>query len=138
MAGAVLFTNASLIVNGVDLSLFVKAITLNLSSNMIDNSPLGGTAVARVGGLQDGDLLVMPNQDFTSASTIDAILWGLYNVQADTCVEIRPNTVTSCNPAYSGHFFIDRYTPMGGAVGGLLMAPFTMKATGSLSRVMSG
>lgn len=139
MAGAVVFTNAKFIINNVDLSSYVKSIAMNLSSNMLDNTTMGATAIARIAGLKDGDMQVTPNQDLTSVATIDGTLWGLYNANVDTSAELRPiNACSSANnPIYSGNFLLEKYTPMSGNVGTLLMAPFTLKATGAISRASS-
>lgn len=139
MAGAVVFQNARVIINGNDISAFIKSVTLNLSSAMLDNTTMGATAIGRVAGLKDSDASFAPNQDFTSATTIDASLWAIYNANVDSCVEVRPvNACSSANnPTYFGNFLLDKYTPLSGQVGTLLGAPFTMKAAGPLSRASS-
>ena len=82
---------------------------------------------------------VQPNQDFTTNATIDGTLWSIFNANVDTCAEIRPTNACSSanNPIYFGNFLLDKYTPLSGNVGTLLMAPFTFKATGAISRASS-
>ena len=139
MAGAVVFTNAAFKINGVDISSYIKSVTLNLSSAMLDNTTMGATAITRVAALKDGDMSVQPNQDFTTNATIDGTLWSIFNANVDTCAEIRPTNACSSanNPIYFGNFLLDKYTPLSGNVGTLLMAPFTFKATGAISRASS-
>ena len=81
---------------------------------------------------QAGDMLPF-------AATIDGTLWSIFNANVDTCAEIRPTNACSSanNPIYFGNFLLDKYTPLSGNVGTLLMAPFTFKATGAISRASS-
>ncbi len=139
MAGAVVFQNAMLKIGATDFSTYVKSVTLNLSSAMLDNTTMGATAISRIAGLKDGDLSATPNQDFTSVATVDGALWTIYNANVDTCVEVRPLNAcsTASNPTYSFNALIDKYTPMSGNVGTLLAAPFTMKAVSAVSRASS-
>lgn len=139
MAGAVVFQNARVILGGTDISAFIKSVTLNLSSAMLDNTTMGALAISRVAGLKDSDASFAPNQDFTSATTIDSVLWAIYNANVDSCVEVRPvNACSSANnPTYFVNMLLDKYTPMSGNVGTLLGAPFTMKAVNAVSRASS-
>ena len=139
MPSPVVYENARFLINGVDLSNYIKSVALNLSSAMLDNTTMGTTAISRIAGLKDADLTVTPNQDFTSAATVDGTLWGIYNANVDTSAELRPiNACSSANnPNYIFNVLLDKYTPMSGNVGTLLMAPFTLKVTGSVSRASS-
>lgn len=139
MAGSVVYQNAMLKIGATDFSTFVKSLTLNLSSAMLDNTTMGATATARISGLKDSDLSVTPNQDLTSVATVDGALWSIYNAGVDTCVEIRPLNAcsTATNPTYFFNALLDKYTPFSGNVGQLLAAPFSMKAVNAMSRASS-
>jgi len=130
------YTNAKIEINGVDLSAHASEVGLNYASEMQDETAMGDSTRVRKGGLKDWSVDVTWHQDF-AAGAVDATLFSL--VGTTVCVELRPQNIcsTSINPTYSGIGVIESYNPVGGAVGALLDAPTTVQSAGSLSRASS-
>jgi len=127
------YTNAFIQINAVDLSSHAESIGLNYASEMQDETAMGDSTRVRKGGLKDWSIDVNWHQDFAAAS-VDATLFSL--VGTTVCVEMRPQNIcsTAINPIYSGIGVIESYNPMGGSVGALLDAPTTIQSAGDLSR----
>jgi hypothetical protein len=127
------YTNAFIQVNAVDLSSHAESITLNYASEMQDETAMGDSTRVRKGGLKDWSIDVNWHQDF-AAGAVDATLFSL--VGTTVCVEMRPQNIcsTAINPIYSGIGVIESYNPMGGSVGALLDAPTTIQSAGALAR----
>ena len=127
------YTNAFIQINAVDLSSHASEITLNYASEMQDETAMGDGTRVRKGGLKDWSVDVTWHQDF-AAGKVDATLFAL--VGTTVCVEMRPQNIcsTAQNPIYSGIGVIESYNPMGGSVGALLDAPTTIQSAGALAR----
>jgi|TARA_R110000824_G_scaffold260399_1_gene449050 hypothetical protein len=130
------YTNAKIEINGVNLSAHASEVGLNFASEMQDETAMGDDTRVRKGGLKDWSIDVTWHQDF-AAGAVDATLFSL--VGTTVCVELRPQNIcsTAINPTYSGIACIESYNPVGGAVGALLDAPTTLQSAGSLSRASS-
>jgi len=127
------YTNAFIQINAVDMSSHAESIGLNYASEMQDETAMGDSTRVRKGGLKDWSIDVNWHQDFAAAS-VDATLFSL--VGTTVCVEMRPQNIcsTAINPIFSGIGVIESYNPMGGSVGALLDAPTTIQSAGDLSR----
>lgn len=132
----VVYRNAFFQVNATDLSNDVSELTLNYSSEMLDETAMGDDTRIRKGGLKDWSVEATFHQDF-AASQVDATLFSL--VGTTTCIELRPvNACSSANnPIFSGIAVLESYPPMGGAVGSLLDTRATFQSAGSLNRASS-
>lgn len=135
MANMVL-TNAFVSINSVNLSAYVKSVTLAYKSEMQDDTAMGDTARSRIGSLKDFTVSVEFFQDFV-ASAVDATLFGI--VGSVVPIEIRGSAaaVSATNPKYTGSAILETYQPVGGSVGDNLMAPVTMSGVGALTRATS-
>ena len=127
------YTNAFIQINAVDLSAHASEISLNYASEMQDETAMGDSTRVRKGGLKDWSVDVTWHQDF-AAGAVDATLFSL--VGTTVCMEMRPQNIssTAINPIFSGIGVIESYNPMGGSVGALLDAPTTIQSAGDLSR----
>ena len=129
----VVFKNALLEIDGSDLSSHVTELTLNYSSEMLDESAMGDSTRVGKGGLKDWSVDVTWNQDF-AAGTVDATLFSLLGTTS--CIEVRPQNIcsTAINPRYSGIGTLESYPPLTGGVGSLLQVRSSWKSSGELSR----
>jgi hypothetical protein len=132
MANLVL-TNAYVSINSVNLSSYVKSVTLSYKSEMQDDTAMGDTARSRIGSLKDWSLSVEFFQDYAGGA-VDATLFSI--VGSVVPVEIRGvnTTVSATNPKYTGNAILETYQPVGGSVGDNLMAPITMSGVLNLTR----
>jgi hypothetical protein len=127
------YTNAFIQINSVDMSSHAESVGLNYASEMQDETAMGDSTRTRKGGLKDWSIDVNWHQNF-AVGAVDATLFAL--VGTTVCVEMRPQNIcsTAINPIFSGIGVIESYNPMGGSVGALLDAPTTIQSAGSLSR----
>ena len=111
----------------------VESVTLNRGSEMLDETAMGDDTRINKGGLATWSLEANFHQDFASAQ-VDATISPLLGTT--TCFELRPlnSCTTVINPSFSGVGVVETYNPMGGSVGSLLDAPFSLASAGSLTR----
>lgn len=135
MANVVL-TNAFVSLNSVNLSAFVRSVTLSYAAELQDDTAMGDSARSRIGGLKDWSLQIEFFQDY-AASAVDVTLFAL--VGSTFAVEVRHSaaSASSTNPKYTGTGILESYQPVGGAVGENLMAPVVVQGVGSLTRATS-
>lgn len=131
MAAPLVFKNAFLELNSVNLSVNVGSLALAYSAESLDETTMGDDSRNRKGGLKDWSVDVTFKHNF---SCVDATLFGIVGCQA--CMEIRPQNIcsTAVNPRYQGTVHIQSYPPMGGAVGSLLEATVRLESASDLSR----
>lgn len=130
------YDNAFLSLNGVDLSDHVRQVTLTYQAELQDKTAMGDSTRERIGGLKDWSLQVEFNQDF-AASEVDATMFAL--VGTVFAVILRPDAgvVGTSNPQFTGNGICEEYTPIGGNVGDLAVAPISVQASGGLARATS-
>lgn len=128
------FKNAYVLINSVDLSDHVRQVTLNYKAEQQDDTAMGDSARSRIPGLLDWDLDIEFFQDYASGK-VDATLFSLVGA-APFAIAVRPvnTTIASTNPEYQGNAVLESYQPMGGAVGENLMAPTKFMGVGALTR----
>lgn len=127
------FIDARVEVNSVVLSSYVRAVTLNVSADELDDTAMGDTYRSRIGGLKDWSLQLEFNSDF-AASAVDATIWPLLGTTT-TC-KVRPTSASigTTNPEYSGSALVSQHNPMGNSVGDLATVSNQWPGAGTLSR----
>lgn len=128
-------TDAFVSINGVDLSAFVRSVTLNYSADLQEDTSMGDSTRTRIGGLKDWSVDVTFKQDFDSGS-VDGTLFSLVGGSAVTII-VRPDKsdgVSTTNPNYTGSCILESYNPVDNAVGDLAEVSVTFQCAGALSR----
>lgn len=128
------FKDAFVSINGVDLSDHVKSVTVNYSAEMLDATAMGNDTKISKGGLKNWSVEVEFHQDYAT-SNVDATLFPL--VGSTFTVIVRPvkaTAVSATNPNYTGTGILESYSPIGGAVGELAATSITIQPAGTLSR----
>lgn len=112
-------TNASVVINSVDLSDHVRQVTVDYNADMQDSAHMGDDTHESLAGLKNWKIDVEFNQDFAAAK-VDATLFPLVGAAAFT-IEVRPvNSARSAtNPGYNATAVLASYPPLGNAVGQL-------------------
>lgn len=126
-------SNASVIVDGNDLSAYVQSVTLSYEAELQDDTTMGDDTRSNIGGLKNWSMDIQLVQDF-AAGQVDAILFPL--VGTSFTVELKPDAgaVSTSNPKYSGTGVLGSYSPIGNSVGDLAVAPITISPAGTLTR----
>lgn len=114
--GAFVFTDAKIIIGGVDLSDHATKVTVGLPIDLVDMTRFGHAARARLSGIEDGDVVVEWQQDFAAAK-VDATVYPARKTAVP--IEVRPTSAarSATNPAYLLTCLADGYTPLDGSVG---------------------
>jgi hypothetical protein len=128
-----IFDNASVTVNSVDLSDHVKTATIKYSADAQEDTAMGDDTHSKKGGLFDWSIDLEFYQDYAS-SKVDATLFSLVGTTFTVIVRPDAGSVSSTNPNFTGTGILTSYQPVGGSVGDLMMAPVTIEAAGTLSR----
>lgn len=137
MSNPIVVSNAKLLFGPYDLGGDSKAITLNLSSAMLDNTSFppsgssGTVAISRVAGLHDASLTANGYLNLTSSGT-DATIFPFLG-STDPLVTAFPNGITvgstTVGAGYALQGGVSKFTPLSGNVGQLL--PFTVDVQGA-------
>ena len=132
----VVFTNAFVSLNAVDLSDHVRQVTLSYNAEPADITAMSDTTRQRIGGLKDWSISIEFNQDY-AASEVDATLFAL--VGTTFAIEIRPDAgaVAATNPKFTGTALLESYQPVGGSIGEVHVSPVQLSAASSLTRATS-
>lgn len=133
MAATVL-TDAKVVINSVNLSTYVRKVTLNIEVDEQDVTAMGGNGYkAMIAGLKDWSVECDFNQDF-GAAAVDATLWPLF--ATTTTISVNPTSAanSTTNPQYTGSVLVSRYTPLDGSVGDVSTITIPFRAAGPLTR----
>lgn len=130
------FTDASVVINGTDLSDHVRQVTLSVQADELDDTAMGDTFRSRIGGLKDWSVSLEFNSDF-AASEVDATLWPLLGTVTTITIKPTSGSVSATNPSYSGSVLVSQVNPIGGSVGDLATVSVTWQGAGALTRSTS-
>lgn len=130
------FTDASVVINAVDLSDHVRSVTLNVEAEDLEDTAMGDTYRSRIGGLKDWSIDVEFNQDF-AASEVDATIFPILGTVVTVTVKPTSAAVGATNPSYSGSVLISEYNPLDGSVGDLATTSVSWPGAGTLTRATS-
>jgi hypothetical protein len=130
------YDNCFLSLDGTDLSDHVRSVTLTYQAELQDKTAMGDNTRARLGGLKDWSMSVEFNQDF-AASEVDVTVFSLVGTAFTVILRPDAGSVSTTNPNFTGSGILEEYTPIGGNVGDVAVAPITIQAAGDLSRATS-
>ena len=129
-------TDASVVLNSVDLSDHVSSVTLEITSDEIVTTAMGDTFQSRTGGLKDGTLSIEFQQDFAS-SEVDATLFPLLGSTTAFVIKPTSGSVSATNPSYSGNVLVNSHSPVANGVGELATMSVSFPTSGSITRATS-
>ena len=121
-------------INGVTNSLndHVKTARLSLEAPELDVTAMGDTAQEVVGGVPKGSLSLEFFDDY-SPTSVDAILFPLFNTVVTFSIKPTQATTSTSNPSYSGSVLVSQHN-LGGTHGELAMKSVTFPTSGAITR----
>lgn len=130
--------DASLVVNGVDLSAHTKSVEISSSAEDVNVTAMGATGVQRVPGLRDESLSVTWLQDYAAAK-VDATLSPLYTGGTSFTVVVKPTSaaVSATNPSFTATCYLLEYQPIAGEVGSAHEVESTFVVDGVWTRAVA-
>lgn len=108
--------NAFVEFDSVDLSSYVRSVTLSYEAETGDDTAMGDDTRSNLAGLKNWSAEVEFNQDYTS-SAVDDTLFAKVGTSATLTIRPDAGTASSTNPEYSGDAVLTSYPPIGGSVG---------------------
>lgn len=129
-------TDASVVLNSVNLSDHVSSVTLEITADEIVTTAMGDTFQSRTGGLKDGTLSIEFQQDF-AASEVDATLFPLLGSTTAFVVKPTSGSVSSTNPSYAGNVLVNSHSPVANGVGELATMSVSFPTSGTITRATS-
>jgi hypothetical protein len=129
------FTDAFVSINAVDLSDHVKSVKLALSVNAQESTAMGSGTKTNIAGLKEWSVDVEFFQDY-AASNVDATLFALIGAAA-FAIDIRPVKTggrSATNPSYTGNAILTNYQPVTAQIGQLGTTQAQLVSAGALSR----
>ena len=133
-------TDASVVINGVNLSSFITSVALSTSQDVIDNTGMAsGGARTRQAGLADNSVTFEFNNDYAALGpevSINAV--GSSLVGTNTTVIVKPTSaaVSATNPSYTFSCVVAEWQPLSGAVGELATVSTTWPVSGVITKAI--
>ncbi len=131
---AVIMKSPQVSINGVDLSDYVRSVTLELSAELQDETASGDATRSMLAGLKNWTATVEFNQDY-GAATVDATLFPLIGAAAFAIkIKLADAAISATNPEYRANAVLASYPPLTGTVGDLIKASITLQPGSDLTR----
>lgn len=110
--------DATVSVNGTDLSDHVDSVEINQEFEDVDLTAMGASSREHAKGLRSDSITVSFFQDY-DASKVDAVLSPLITNTSGFAVVVKPTSaaVSSTNPSFSMTSLLFTYSPLAGGIG---------------------
>lgn len=110
--------DATVFVNAVNLSNYVRSVQLQVEQDELETNTMGGNGYkSRIGGLKDWNVQIEFNSEFVDPQGVDAVLWPLFGTTTSIAIKPTSAAVSPTNPEYQGTVLVNQINPMGGSVG---------------------
>lgn len=129
----IVWTDAFVSWDGVDLSDHVKSVTPSRSVAEVNDTMMGDDTEVLLGGVKQWSFEIAFAADEAAGATM-ATLWDELGTTGTLIVRPTSAAVSATNPNYTGTALLASFPPPGGSHGELAMAPATFKNAGALSR----
>jgi hypothetical protein len=132
----IVLTDASIVINSVNLSDHIASVTITTSEDVIDTTGFSSTSAAgrtRVAGLVDNSVTLEFHQDFAT-SNVEATIYPLLG--STTTVVVKPTSAAqgATNPSYTFSALVSEWQPLSGSVGELATASVTWPISGAITK----
>jgi hypothetical protein len=116
--GKLVLNNASIVIDGTDLSKRASQVSIDLPIDDVDLSAFQGEFKDHGVGLKDASIQVTFFQDY-EAGMVDDVLFPLYSAGEAFIIEIKPDkgAKSASNPLYKMEVRMFNYSPISGSVG---------------------
>lgn len=132
----IVLTNASISVNGVDLSDRANSVTLNYEIEAVEDTTFGATGRTFIGGLQNITCDIEFMQDFAATET-EATVFPLVGTQTTVTVQPSSAATSATNPLYTlSNTYLAAHTPVSATVGELAVTSLSFQG-GTLVKTTS-
>lgn len=136
---AQVWTNAEVVINGVDLSTYVRSVTLNFVQDTQEDTAMGDTSRSYIAGLKGSSMSLEFNDDYAD-NLLDERLWDIYALQVPgyagvtvTVKVTKGSAISASNPEFQFNALMPSFS-MGGNVGDVARKPAEFIATTNVTR----
>jgi hypothetical protein len=136
----IVLTDASVVINGVNLSEFITSVSLSTSDDVVDTTGFGVGARTRVAGLSDNSVTLEFNQDFAAGGpevSINAVGSSLVGTTPTIVVKPTSGAVSVSNPSYSFAAVVAEWQPLSSSVGELATISTTWPISGVITKAVA-
>jgi len=133
------FLDAEVTVNSVDLSSFVRSVTLDVNNEILDATAMGDFTRVKISGMKDWSASIEFYQSYYTAE-VDATLWPLSDNGTSFNLTVMPDKtagVSAINPKYTGAVILPTYQPIAGAHNDVLASTVSFESNGDLTRAVA-
>jgi hypothetical protein len=132
----IVLTDASIVINSVDLSDHIASVTITTSDDVIDTTGFSSTSAAgrtRVAGLTDNSVALEFHQDFATSS-VEQTIYPLLGQTTSVVVKPTSAAVSATNPSFSFTVVVTEWQELSGSVGELATASVTWPISGAITK----
>lgn len=132
----IVLTDASIVINSVDLSDHIASVTITTSEDVIDTTGFSSTSAAgrtRVSGLADNSVALEFHQDFAT-SNVEQTIYPLLGTTTTVVVKPTSSAQSATNPSYTFTALVSEWQPLSGSVGELATASVTWPISGAITK----
>lgn len=128
------FKDAALLVNGVDLSDYVREAACTVTRERVEATGMQASGKEYLPGDRDDSFEFTLMQDFEAAK-VNATLWPLFVAGTEFEVKLshQPSPHSASNPAFVGDCTLIEYTPITGKRADLAEIKVTMPCNGAIT-----
>lgn len=131
------YTDARVEINSINLSDHVKSVEVQYQAELLDDTVMGTSGTrSNKPGLKNWTITVNFLQDYAAAS-VDATLFSLIGAIAFP-IKVRPTSaaISATNPEFQGNGVLESYPPLTGEVGALGTAQAVFKPGGGSNNLV--
>jgi hypothetical protein len=136
----IVLTDASVVINGINLSEFITSVALSTSEDVVDTTGMGSAgARTRQSGLADNSVTFEFNQDFATSApevTINAVGSSLVGTNVTCVVKPTSAAVGANNPSYTFSAVVAEWQALSGSVGELATISATWPISGVITKAV--
>lgn len=132
---SIVIKDAKVNVNSVDLSDFVKKVTINYEAEIQDKTTMGsGGARSRVSGLVDWKVDIEFAEDYAVGGPNETLFPLVGGAAVPITVQPTAAAISPTNPSFQGNCVVRSYPPISANVGELATATCAVEGDGILER----
>jgi hypothetical protein len=132
----IVLTDASIVINSVDLSGFIASVSITTSEDVVETTGFSSTSAAgrtRVAGLADNSVTLEFHQDFAT-SAVEQTIYPLLGTTTTVVVKPTSAAQSATNPSYTFTALVSEWQPLSGSVGELATASVTWPVSGAITK----
>ena len=133
---AFMLNNASVSINGTDLSSAVTSITFSEEADQLETTAMGDDNRTMIGGLKSGTIDLEFNQDL-AASNVQATIRALLGTVTAIIVKSDAGSTAADNPQWTFNALVTEWPSINGTVGELATASVSWPITGAVTQAVS-